>query len=123
MRSRAAVRFGPFAVVLAARPQWCQPSRQRQPCRSRPRNQRASSFRIFGRRRISTAFRVGFMHLSVEEMTPSSGTKYLRAARDLNFSVRRGPDVARIKALTGTDETPDGKVARRVHAAAACPPR
>ena len=54
--------------------------------------------------------RVGFMHLSVEEVTPPSGNKYLRAARDLNFSVRRGPDVARIQALTGTDETPEGTV-------------
>jgi hypothetical protein len=55
-------------------------------------------------------FRVGFMHMSVEEMSPPSGAKFLRASRDLNFSVRRGPDVARMKALTGTDELPDGKV-------------
>ena len=54
--------------------------------------------------------RVGFMHLSVEEFTQSSGGKFLRAARDLSFSVRRGPDVARIKALTGTDEAGDGAV-------------
>ncbi len=55
-------------------------------------------------------FRVGYMHFSVEEISPPSGHKYLRAARDLNFSVRRGADVARIKALTGTNELPDGKV-------------
>jgi hypothetical protein len=54
--------------------------------------------------------RVGFMHLTVEEFTQSNGGKYLRAARDLSFSVRRGNDLARIKALTGSDETPDGTV-------------
>jgi hypothetical protein len=55
-------------------------------------------------------YRVGFLHLSIEEVTPPSGGKYLRAARDLNFSVRRGPDVARIKAVTGTNEAADGTV-------------
>ena len=55
-------------------------------------------------------FRVGYLHLTVEEMTSPTGGKYLHAARDLNFSVRRGRDVARIKAVTGTDEMADGTV-------------
>jgi hypothetical protein len=55
-------------------------------------------------------FRVGYLHLTVEEFTLPNGGKVLRAARDLSFSVRRGNDVAPIKALTGTDETPEGTV-------------
>jgi hypothetical protein len=55
-------------------------------------------------------YRVGYMHLTVEEVTPPSGNKFLRAARDLNFTVRRGRDLARIKAMTGTDERADGTV-------------
>jgi hypothetical protein len=54
--------------------------------------------------------RVGYTHLTVDEITPPSGTKYLRAARGLSLSVRRGRDLAHITALTGTDEQPDGTV-------------
>jgi hypothetical protein len=55
-------------------------------------------------------FRVGFMHLIVEEFTRADGGKILHAARELDLTVRRGPDVARIQAMTGTDETPQGQV-------------
>src|SRR5947209_6064448 len=55
-------------------------------------------------------YRVGYMHLTVEEITTPTGGKFLRAARDLNFTVRRGGDLARLTAVTGTDETPDGAV-------------
>ena len=54
--------------------------------------------------------RVGYMHLSVEEHTRADGKKVLHAAREMDLKVRRGPDVARIQAMTGTDETPDGTV-------------
>ncbi|HEY1381454.1 MAG TPA: transglutaminase-like domain-containing protein [Gemmataceae bacterium] len=55
-------------------------------------------------------FRVGFTHLTVEERATPAGGKVLHAGRDLSLTVRRGPDIARIQAVTGTDETPDGKV-------------
>jgi hypothetical protein len=55
-------------------------------------------------------YRVGYMHLTVEELTRADGKKVLRAARDLSFSVRRGGDLARIKAVTGSDELADGTV-------------
>src|SRR3954466_12468931 len=55
-------------------------------------------------------YRVGYTRLTVQELTSPSGTKYLQASRDLNFSVKRGRDLARIKAVTGTHETADGTV-------------
>ena len=55
-------------------------------------------------------YRVGSMHLVVEELTRADGKKVLHAARDLDLTVRRGPDVARIQAMTGSDETPEGAV-------------
>jgi hypothetical protein len=55
-------------------------------------------------------FRVGFMHLLVEEFTRADGQKVLHAARELDLTVRRGPNTARIQAMTGTDETPAGQV-------------
>ena len=36
-------------------------------------------------------YRVGYMHLTVEEVTPPSGNKFLRAARDLTVTARK-PD-------------------------------
>jgi hypothetical protein len=55
-------------------------------------------------------YRVGYTHLTVEEITPPSGNKYLRAARALDLKVRRGHDLAHITAITGTDETLSGTV-------------
>jgi hypothetical protein len=55
-------------------------------------------------------YRVGFTHLTVHEFVAPDGSKILRAARDLQMTVRRGPDLARITAITGTDERPDGTV-------------
>lgn len=54
--------------------------------------------------------RAGYVHLKVEEMPLPNGQKYLRAAQEMNISVRRGPDIARIPVLTGTDEASDGRV-------------
>jgi hypothetical protein len=54
--------------------------------------------------------RVGYTHLTVEEFTRADGQKIMRAARDLNLTVRRGKDQARLQALSGTDETADGTV-------------
>lgn len=54
--------------------------------------------------------RVGYTRVLVEEHTTPSGRKVLRASRDLRLTVRRGPDIARIEAITGTDETPEGTV-------------
>jgi hypothetical protein len=54
--------------------------------------------------------RVGYVRLVVQEFTQPNGAKFLAARRTLSLTVRRGPDVARIEAVTGTDETPDGKV-------------
>ncbi len=55
-------------------------------------------------------FRVGYVRLTVEEFTRNDGAKVIRAARELNLTVRRGPNTASVQALTGTDETADGKV-------------
>jgi hypothetical protein len=55
-------------------------------------------------------FRVGYLHLTVEELNRSDGKKLIHAARDLNLTVRRGRDLALLQAMTGTDETPDGTV-------------
>lgn len=54
--------------------------------------------------------RAGYVHLKVEQIPGPKGEKILRAAQEMNISVRRGPDIARIPVLTGTDELPDGTV-------------
>src|SRR5436190_825397 len=54
--------------------------------------------------------RAGYVHFTLREITRPDGMKFLRAAKDLSLSLRRGGDVARIQATTGTDETADGQV-------------
>jgi hypothetical protein len=55
-------------------------------------------------------YRVGYVHLTVANVTDKNGLKFVRAHRELSLTVRRGADVARVQALTGTDETADGTV-------------
>jgi predicted transglutaminase-like cysteine proteinase len=54
--------------------------------------------------------RAGYFHFTVQEMQSPSGVKFLRASRTLSLTLKRFGDVARIDAVIGNDETPDGKV-------------
>src|SRR5947209_9876975 len=54
--------------------------------------------------------RVGYTRLTVEELSSPAAGRILRARRELNLTVRRGPDLARIDHVTGSDETPAGTV-------------
>jgi hypothetical protein len=53
--------------------------------------------------------RAGFVRLTVEERT-TGGQKIIRTTQEMNLSVRRGPDIAKISVQTGTEETPDGQI-------------
>jgi hypothetical protein len=53
--------------------------------------------------------RAGFIRLTVEERG-NNGDKIIRTTQEMNLSVRRGPDIARIHVQTGTEETAAGQV-------------
>lgn len=53
--------------------------------------------------------KAGHYRTTVHEIA-GDGSKFLRVRRELRLSVKRGPDLARIHAETGNDETPDGKL-------------
>ena len=53
--------------------------------------------------------KAGHFRTTVHEIAGKDGP-FLRVRRELRLSVKRGPDVARIHAETGNDETPEGRL-------------
>jgi len=53
--------------------------------------------------------RSGYVQFTVHEHE-TNGIKFLRAARKLSLTLKRFGDIAKVEAITGTDEMPDGKV-------------
>lgn len=54
--------------------------------------------------------KAGFVHTTVQEYDVGGGRKILRTTVDLNLTVKRFNDTIQLRALTGTDETPAGRV-------------
>src|SRR5262245_36822338 len=52
----------------------------------------------------------GYVRLKIEEIVRPDGQKIIRSTQEMNLSVRRGEDIAHVKAITGTDETEKGVV-------------
>jgi hypothetical protein len=55
-------------------------------------------------------YRVGYVRLVVDEYDHAGGGKVYRASREMDMTVRRGPSLARLQVLAGTDELADGRV-------------
>lgn len=54
--------------------------------------------------------RAGFVRLKIEEIANAQGQPLVRVTQEMNLSVRRGPNIANISVLTGSDETPAGQI-------------
>lgn len=64
---------------------------------------------VFARDRDGKDQQIGFAHLKLET-ADVDGKKQVRGTRDLNLTIKRDGQTAQLKASTGTDETPEGKV-------------
>jgi hypothetical protein len=53
--------------------------------------------------------RAGYVQLTVHDLE-SNGMKFQRASRLLSLTLKRFGDIAKVEAITGTDELPDGRV-------------
>jgi transglutaminase-like putative cysteine protease len=53
--------------------------------------------------------KVGFFHTEVKEIEDDNG-KFIRTLVEMNLSIRRDKDTVQLRAVTGSDETPEGKV-------------
>jgi hypothetical protein len=99
----------PTAVALLALGAMCSPARADEP--SEPTGtQTGKLIREVWDAAYVNDVRAGYVHFTLREISRPDGMTFLRAAKDLSLSLRRGGDVARIQATTGTDETADGHV-------------
>lgn len=64
---------------------------------------------VFARDAQGRDQQIGFAHLLVEPITVDE-QKLLRSTRELRLTIKRGGQLAQLRADTGTEETPEGKV-------------
>jgi hypothetical protein len=64
---------------------------------------------VFARDREGRDHQIGYVHVTLEPVG-SGEKKVIRGTREMRINIKRGGQMAQLKADTGTDETEDGKV-------------